>query len=176
MRRTLIGRWLRGHPAGPSGERADAQCRDRRRPEHGRLHQGLSWADVREEPSWREGRRCRHRPRRRRIAEDLREARRAEEGRRAASDFDVVVIHQKAAGTMVKDELLEKYRDTLPTGKLVTRDTANNSLGADVSRLRHADVPLADGDRLQPRPGEGRAEHLRRTERVGEEEPEAVRL
>ena len=49
-------------------------------------------------------RRCRHRSRRRRIAEDLREARRAEEGRRATSDFDVVVIHQKAAGTLVKDE------------------------------------------------------------------------
>jgi putative spermidine/putrescine transport system substrate-binding protein len=49
------------------------------------------------------------------------------------SDFDVVVIHQKAAGTMVKDELLKKYRDSLPTGKLVTRDTATNSLGTDVS-------------------------------------------
>ena len=71
--------------------------------------------------------------RRRRLAEDLREARRAEEGRTATSDFDVVVIHQKAAGTMVKDELIKKYRDTLPTGNLVTRDTATNSLGADVS-------------------------------------------
>ena len=40
----------------------------------------------------------------------------------APADFDVVVIHQKAAGTMVKDELLKKYRDSLPTGKLVTRD------------------------------------------------------
>ena len=34
----------------------------------------------------------------------------------AASDFDVVVVHQKAAGTMVKEELLKKYSDTLPTG------------------------------------------------------------
>jgi ABC-type uncharacterized transport system YnjBCD substrate-binding protein len=51
----------------------------------------------------------------------------------ASADFDVVVIHQKAAGTMVKDELLKKYRDSLPTGKLVTRDTATNSLGTDVS-------------------------------------------
>jgi ABC-type uncharacterized transport system YnjBCD substrate-binding protein len=51
----------------------------------------------------------------------------------AASDFDVVVIHQKAAGTMVKEDLLKKYRDQLPTGKLVTRDTATNSLGTDVS-------------------------------------------
>jgi putative spermidine/putrescine transport system substrate-binding protein len=51
----------------------------------------------------------------------------------ANSDFDVVVIHQKAAGTMVKDELIKKYRDTLATGKLVTRDTATNALGSDVS-------------------------------------------
>jgi putative spermidine/putrescine transport system substrate-binding protein len=51
----------------------------------------------------------------------------------AASDFDVVVVHQKAAGTMVKEELLKKYSDTLPTGKLATRDTATNALGTDVS-------------------------------------------
>jgi ABC-type uncharacterized transport system YnjBCD substrate-binding protein len=51
----------------------------------------------------------------------------------AGSDFDVVVIHQKAAGTMVKEDLLKKYRDQIPTGKLVTRDTATNSLGTDVS-------------------------------------------
>lgn len=48
-------------------------------------------------------------------------------------DFDVIVIHQKAAGTLVKDELIEKYREKLPTGKLVTRDTATNSLGTDVT-------------------------------------------
>ena len=51
----------------------------------------------------------------------------------ANSDFDVVVIHQKAAGTMVQDGLIKKYRDALPTGNLVTRDTATNSLGTDVS-------------------------------------------
>jgi putative spermidine/putrescine transport system substrate-binding protein len=51
----------------------------------------------------------------------------------AASDFDVVVVHQKAAGTMVKEELLKKYSDTLPTGKLATRDTASNALGTNVS-------------------------------------------
>src|SRR5215211_8522240 len=37
----------------------------------------------------------------------------------AAADFDVVVIHQKAAGTMVQDGLIKKYRDALPTGSLV---------------------------------------------------------
>lgn len=51
----------------------------------------------------------------------------------ANADFDVVVIHQKAAGTMVQDGLIKKYRDALPTGKLVTRDTATNALGTDVS-------------------------------------------
>jgi len=51
----------------------------------------------------------------------------------APSDFDVVVIHQKAAGTMVNETLLKKYRDSIPTGNLVTRDTAANALGADVS-------------------------------------------
>jgi ABC-type uncharacterized transport system YnjBCD substrate-binding protein len=51
----------------------------------------------------------------------------------ANSDFDVVVVHQKAAGTRVKDELLKKYRDAIPTGNLVTRDTATNALGTDVS-------------------------------------------
>ena len=49
------------------------------------------------------------------------------------SDFDVVVIHQKAAGTMVQDGLIQKYRDALPTGSLVTRDTATNALGTDVT-------------------------------------------
>lgn len=51
----------------------------------------------------------------------------------AASDFDVVVVHQKAAGTMVKEELLRKYRDAIPTGNLATRETASNALGTDVS-------------------------------------------
>jgi putative spermidine/putrescine transport system substrate-binding protein len=51
----------------------------------------------------------------------------------AAADFDVVVIHQKAAGTLVQDGLIKKYRDALPTGKLVTRESATNALGTDVS-------------------------------------------
>ncbi len=54
-------------------------------------------------------------------------------GGAAKSDFDVVVIHQKAAGTMVQEGLLEKYKDKISTGSLVTRDTASNSLGAEVS-------------------------------------------
>lgn len=51
----------------------------------------------------------------------------------AASDFDVVVIHQKAAGTMVAEGLLAKYRDQIATGNLATSDSAKNALGADVS-------------------------------------------
>ncbi len=51
----------------------------------------------------------------------------------ATSDFDVVVIHQKAAGTMVQEGLLDKYREKIATGTLVTRDTATNSLGANVT-------------------------------------------
>lgn len=48
-------------------------------------------------------------------------------------DFDVLVIHQKAAGTMAAEGLLAKYADKVPTGALATRDTAKNSLGADVT-------------------------------------------
>ncbi len=51
----------------------------------------------------------------------------------ATSDFDVVVIHQKAAGQMVKDGLLAKYTDKIDTAKLVSSEAARNSLGADVS-------------------------------------------
>ena len=49
------------------------------------------------------------------------------------SDFDVVVVHQKAAGTMVQEGLLEKYKDKIATGPLATRDSASNALGAEVS-------------------------------------------
>lgn len=48
-------------------------------------------------------------------------------------DFDVVVVHQKMAGAMAGEALLDKYRERIATGKLVTRDTAENALGANVS-------------------------------------------
>jgi ABC-type uncharacterized transport system YnjBCD substrate-binding protein len=48
-------------------------------------------------------------------------------------DFDVIVVHQKMAGQMVGEQLLAKYRDKIETGKLVSRETAANALGADVS-------------------------------------------
>lgn len=47
-------------------------------------------------------------------------------------DFDVLVIHQKMAGQMVKEGFLKKYRDRIATGGLVTRNSAENSLGTDV--------------------------------------------
>ena len=81
----------------------------------------------------REGGRGRHRAGRCRLAEDLGEARRAEGGEREAWDFDVVVVHQKMAGQMVGEQLLAKYRDQIDTGKLVTRETAANALGANVA-------------------------------------------
>jgi putative spermidine/putrescine transport system substrate-binding protein len=48
-------------------------------------------------------------------------------------DFDVIVIHQKMAGQMVKENLLSAYKDRIPSGALATRDTARLALGTDVS-------------------------------------------
>ena len=50
-----------------------------------------------------------------------------------ATDFDVLVIHQKAAGQMVKEGLLNKYTANVETAKLATGDAAKNALGTDVS-------------------------------------------
>ncbi len=50
----------------------------------------------------------------------------------ASWDVDVAVVHQRMAGQMVQDGLLTRYRDTIDTGKLVTRDTARNALGTNV--------------------------------------------
>ena len=50
----------------------------------------------------------------------------------AAWDTDVAVVHQRGAGTMVKENLLLAYRNDVAAGKLVSRDTAKNALGANV--------------------------------------------
>ena len=50
-----------------------------------------------------------------------------------AWDVDVAVVHQKLGGDMVKQNLLSAYRDDIKTGTLVTRDSADNALGTDVS-------------------------------------------
>jgi len=47
-------------------------------------------------------------------------------------DVDVAVVHQRGAATMVENNLLMKYRDQVKAGKLVSRDTAKNALGANV--------------------------------------------
>jgi len=47
-------------------------------------------------------------------------------------DTDVAVVHQKAAGDLVKDDLLAKYRSDIKTGDLVSRSNADNALGTDV--------------------------------------------
>jgi ABC-type uncharacterized transport system YnjBCD substrate-binding protein len=47
-------------------------------------------------------------------------------------DIDVAVIHQKAAGLMVTEQLLAPYVKDVSTGKLVTSAAAKNSLGTDV--------------------------------------------
>jgi ABC-type uncharacterized transport system YnjBCD substrate-binding protein len=51
----------------------------------------------------------------------------------ASWDMDVVVIHQKAAGEMVKNGLLAKYAPDVPTDKLVTAPSAKQALGVDVN-------------------------------------------
>jgi ABC-type uncharacterized transport system YnjBCD substrate-binding protein len=50
----------------------------------------------------------------------------------ATWDVDVAVVHQRGAATMVKDKLLMPYRSQVAAGKLVSRDTAKNALGANV--------------------------------------------
>jgi ABC-type uncharacterized transport system YnjBCD substrate-binding protein len=50
----------------------------------------------------------------------------------ATWDVDVAVVHQRGAATMVNDKLLMRYRNDIAAGKLVSRDTAKNALGADV--------------------------------------------
>ena len=47
-------------------------------------------------------------------------------------DVDVAVVHQRGAATMVKEHLLLPYRNDIAAGKLVTRESAKNALGANV--------------------------------------------
>ena len=50
----------------------------------------------------------------------------------ATTDVDVAVVHQFMAGAMVRDGMLERYRDAVRTGGLATRDTSRLALGQDV--------------------------------------------
>jgi putative spermidine/putrescine transport system substrate-binding protein len=62
-------------------------------------------------------------------------------------DTDVAVIHQKASGTMVKENLLASYRKDVSAGKLTSRDTATNALGTNVDGyvipMFHSQIALA---------------------------------
>lgn len=47
-------------------------------------------------------------------------------------DIDVAVVHQKAGGELVEKGLLEKYRQRIKTGSMVSADNAKNALGVNV--------------------------------------------
>ena len=124
------------------------QRRHRRRPEHGRLRQRLSRADVREEQSRRQGARRRHRPGRCRIAEDLREARGPEKAGNAAWDIDVAVVHQKAARRRWSTtSCSRRIATTSRPASWSPRDSAKNALGANVDGyvmpMFHSQIAIA---------------------------------
>ena len=68
------------------------------------------------------------------------------------------------------------YRNDIAAGKLVTRDTAKNALGANVDGyvlpMFHSQIAFAYNPDLVKAPPKSFAE----LDRMGEEEPEAVRL
>ncbi|HTZ77246.1 MAG TPA: extracellular solute-binding protein [Stellaceae bacterium] len=51
----------------------------------------------------------------------------------ASWDIDVAVIHQKAAGDMIREKLLASYTKDVPTSKYVTSASATNALGTDAT-------------------------------------------
>ncbi|HEY3584551.1 MAG TPA: extracellular solute-binding protein, partial [Casimicrobiaceae bacterium] len=65
----------------------------------------------------------------------------------ATWDVDVAVVHQRGAATMVDDKLLMPYRKDVTAGKLVSRDTAKNALGANVDGyvlpMFHSQIAIA---------------------------------
>ncbi|MGQ9368371.1 extracellular solute-binding protein [Azospirillum sp. ST 5-10] len=71
-------------------------------------------------------------------------------------DIDVAVVHQKMAGQMVQEKLLAAYVDAVATGKLATRDSASNALGADVGGyvlpMFHSQIALAYNPELVKAP------------------------
>jgi ABC-type uncharacterized transport system YnjBCD substrate-binding protein len=73
-----------------------------------------------------------------------------------AWDVDVAVVHQRGAAQLLASDLLAKYRDEIATGKLVTRDTADNALGADVGGyvmpMFHSQIAIAYNPAIVPNP------------------------
>ena len=77
-------------------------------------------------------------------------------------DIDVAVVHEKFAGPMVQKGYLEKYRSTIDTGKLVSRDNAKNALGSDVDGyvmpMFNSQTAIAYNPALVPNPPKSYAE------------------
>lgn len=71
-------------------------------------------------------------------------------------DTDVAVVHEKFAGPMVSGGYLEAYRDTISTGKLVTRSNADMALGSNVKGyvmpMFNSQTALAYNPALLPNP------------------------
>ena len=80
----------------------------------------------------------------------------------AAWDTDVAVVHQRGAATMVKESLLMPYRNDVAAGKLVTRDSAKNALGANVDGyvlpMFHSQIAFAYNPDLVKNPPKSFAE------------------
>jgi ABC-type uncharacterized transport system YnjBCD substrate-binding protein len=71
-------------------------------------------------------------------------------------DVDVAVVHEKAAGDLVKDGLLKKYRADIDTGSMVTRANADMALGTDVKGyvmpMFNSQTAIAYNPQLLPNP------------------------
>jgi ABC-type uncharacterized transport system YnjBCD substrate-binding protein len=80
----------------------------------------------------------------------------------AAWDTDVAVVHQRASATMVKESLLMPYRNDVAAGKLVSRDSAKNALGANVDGyvlpMFHSQIAFAYNPDLVKNPPKSYAE------------------
>ena len=79
-----------------------------------------------------------------------------------AWDTDVAVVHQRGAATMVNEKLLMPYRNDVAAGKLVSRDTAKNALGANVDGyvlpMFHSQIAFAYNPDLVKAPPKSYAE------------------
>ena len=80
----------------------------------------------------------------------------------AAWDTDVAVVHQRGAASMVNQKLLMPYRSEIGAGKLVSRDTAKNALGANVDGyvlpMFHSQIAFAYNPDLVKAPPKSYAE------------------
>ena len=80
----------------------------------------------------------------------------------ASWDTDVAVVHQRGAATMVNDKLLMPYRNDIAAGKLVSRDSARNALGANVDGyvlpMFHSQIAFAYNPDLVKNPPRSYAE------------------